>query len=51
MINVQNEIKYAAAFGILKKLFAEGFLENGEFELAHRIIAERFGPETVRQLP
>lgn len=51
MINTQNEIKYCIAFGILKRLLDDGSLNRQEFDTAHRVIADRFGPEAVRRLP
>ena len=50
MQNIQNEIKYAIAFSILKMLLEEGHITHNEFEMAHEVIASRFGPEITREM-
>lgn len=51
MLNIQNEIKYAVALSMLKKLLDSGLLDRKEFDIAHSVVADRFGPEMVRYLP
>ena len=51
MLNIQNEIKYAVALSMLKKLLDSGLLDRKEFDIAHGVVADRFGPEAVRRLP
>ena len=51
MIDAQNEIKYSVAFGILHKLLTNGLIDRTEFEIAHRVVADRFCPIAVRRLP
>ncbi len=49
MINVQNELRYAIAWSILKKLMQDGVISETEFDAAHRFVAEQYGPMAVRQ--
>lgn len=51
MINIQNEIKYAVAYAMLKKLYMDGMMSAEEFAAAHKTVIYRFGPEAVRRLP
>ena len=51
MVDMQNEIKYSVAFSILKKLYLDGLIDLSEFEIAHRVVADRFCPMAVRRLP
>lgn len=51
MVDVQNEIKYSVAFNILKKLYMDGLIDLAEFEITHRVVADRFCPLAVRRLP
>lgn len=51
MVDIQSEIKYSVAFNILKKLYMDGLIDLTEFEIAHRVVADRFCPLTVRRLP
>lgn len=51
MLNIQNEIKYSIAFAMLKNLLNDGHLNMKEFDIAHGVIIDRFGPEAVRRLP
>lgn len=49
MINVQNELKYAIAWSILKKLLLDGVLSEAEFDAAHQFVVEQYGPMSVRR--
>ena len=49
MINVQNELRYAIAWSILKKLLMDGVLSQVEFDVAHQFVAEQYGPMAVRR--
>jgi hypothetical protein len=49
MINVQNELRYAIAWNILKKLLLDGVLSEAEFDVAHQFVVEQYGPMTVRR--
>ena len=51
MVNVQNEIKYRIAYSMLKKLLDDNLLKDDEFDIAHKVILNRFSPEAVCRLP
>lgn len=51
MVNAQNEIRYRVAFGILKRLYADGLLNNDEFDVAHGVVIDRYRPIAVCRLP
>lgn len=51
MVNIQNEIKYKIALGMLKKLLADGLLNREEFDAAHRVVISRYSPIAVCRLP
>jgi hypothetical protein len=47
MTNVQNELRYAIAWTILKKLLLDGLITQEEYDAAHRIVAEQYCPLAV----
>lgn len=47
MIDIQNEIKYRVALGMLRKLFLGGMLTQDEFDVAHRVVITRYCPANV----
>lgn len=50
MINVQNEIRYAIAAGMLQKLLAQNAVTQEEWEAANRLLAEKYRPFAVCEL-
>lgn len=50
MIDIQNEIKYCAAWQIIRSLLLEGAITREEFDAANKILARKFRPLAVRVL-
>lgn len=50
MVNMQNEIRYRIAWGILKKLYRDGRLTQAELYAAHTVVADRYCPLAVCRL-
>lgn len=49
MINVQNELRYAIAWSILKKLLLDGVINESEYDAAHQFVAKQYSPVAVRR--
>lgn len=50
MVDIQNEIRYCAAWQIIRDLLLEGAITQEEFEAANELLAQRFRPLAVRGL-
>ena len=50
MINVRTELQYQIALGILAQMKAAGFVTESEAETVRCLAAEKYRPETVREL-
>lgn len=50
MINVQNEIRYAIAAGMLRNLLERGSVSREEWEAANRLLTEKYQPFAVCEL-
>jgi BMFP domain-containing protein YqiC len=50
MVDIQNEIKYCAAWQIIRNLLLEGAITREEFDAANEILARKFRPLAVRGL-
>ena len=50
MINAKTELQYQIALGILAQMKAAGFATDDEAEAIRRLAAEKYRPETVREL-
>ena len=47
MINTQNEIRYRIAWGMLKEIYKKGHLTIEQYDIAHNVLIDRYGPMTV----
>ncbi len=50
MTDIQNEIRYCAAWQIIRTLLLDGAISREEFDAANEILAGRFRPLAVRQV-
>jgi len=50
MINIQNEIRYCAAWQIIRSLALKGAISREEFDAANELLAAKFRPLAVRGL-
>ncbi len=50
MTDMQNEIRYCAAWQIIRGLLSDGAISRAEFDAANEILAQRFRPLAVRQV-
>lgn len=50
MINAKTELQYQIALGILAQMKVAGFVTESEAEAVRCLAAEKYRPETVREL-
>ena len=49
-VDVQSEINYSMAWGMLTAMMKKGGLTKAEFDAIHRKIIQKYRPDAVRRL-